>query len=42
MEDKVSNIDSRLTRLEQLHIWGTSFVAITLVIILINRQKNGK
>jgi hypothetical protein len=42
MEDKVNSIDNRLTRLEQLHMWGLSAVAITLLVILINKSKSGK
>ena len=43
MDSQVENIEKRLQRLEQLHIWGASLLAVILVgVLLVKNKNNGK
>lgn len=39
MEQKVQDIEIRLRRLEQLHFWGATIIAFSLVALIIYKNE---
>lgn len=38
---ELEDLSIRVRRLEQLHIWGLSIIAVSLVYVLLKQKENG-